>query len=111
MKTYAEATPGLPDLPSDFWTAFPGNSGMPSPWTPIGAAQTIASLRPERPPCWDGIGRRRCPLRPTPACSWSPPASRILPTVKALVLDSLVTQNRQVGLKNLHIIDALSSRS
>jgi photosystem II stability/assembly factor-like uncharacterized protein len=106
---YADATPGLPDLPSDFWTAFPGNSGMPSPWTPIGAAQTITSLRPEHPAVleWD----------------WTPPMSAAAhscllvvasciqdsPGVKSLVLDSLVTQNRQVGLKNLHIIDALPS--
>jgi photosystem II stability/assembly factor-like uncharacterized protein len=108
---YADATPGLPDLPSDFWTAFPGNSSMPSPWTSIGAAQTIASLRPEYPAVleWD----------------WTPPMSAAAhscllvvasstedsPGVKSLVLDSLVTQNRQVGLKNLHIIDALPSPS
>ena len=106
---YADATPGLPDLPTDFWTAFPGNSGMPSPWTPIGAAQTIAWLRQERPAVleWD----------------WTPPMSAAThscllvvtsciedsPGVRSLVLDSLVTQNRQVGLKNLHIIDALPS--
>lgn len=104
---YADATPGLPDLPSDFWTAFPGNSGMSSPWTPIGGAQTIASLRPEHPAVleWD----------------WMPPMSAAAhscllvvasstedsPGVTSLVLDSLVTQNRQVGLKNLHIIDVL----
>ena len=80
---------------------------MPSPWTPIGAAQTIASLRPERPAVleWD----------------WTPPMSAAAhscllviasciedsPGVTSLVLDQVVTQNRQVGLKNLHIIDAL----
>jgi hypothetical protein len=82
---------------------------MPSPWTPIGAAQSIASLRPERPAVleWD----------------WTPPMSAAehscllvvassdedSPSVTSLALDSLVTQNRQVGLKNLHIIDALPS--
>jgi photosystem II stability/assembly factor-like uncharacterized protein len=106
---YADAALGLPDLPSDFWTAFPGNSSMPSPWAPIGIAQTIASLRPEHPAVleWD----------------WTPPMSAAAhscllvvassaedsPDVKSLALDSLVTQNRQVGLKNLHIIDALPS--
>jgi hypothetical protein len=103
----ADATPGLPDLPVDFWTVFPANSGTASPWTPIGAAQTIASLRPERPAVleWD----------------WAPPISAAAhtcllvvascnedsPGVTSLVLDSVVTQNRQVGLKNLHIIDAM----
>jgi photosystem II stability/assembly factor-like uncharacterized protein len=105
----ADATPGLPDLPADFWTAFPGNSALPSVWAPIGAAQTIASLRPEHPAVleWD----------------WTPPISAAAHScllvvasciddplgVSSLVLDSLVTQNRQVGLKNLHIIDALPS--
>jgi photosystem II stability/assembly factor-like uncharacterized protein len=104
---FADATPGLPDLPADFWTAFPGNSGMPSPWTPIGAAQTIASLRPDRPAVleWDwappmSAAAHSCLLVVT-SCSEDPPV------VTSLVLDSVVTQNRQVGLKNLHIIDAL----
>jgi hypothetical protein len=106
---YADATPGLPDLPADFWTAFPGNSGMPSPWTPIGSAQTIASLRPERPAVleWDwtlpmSAATHSCLLVVTSCIEDSP-------GVKSLVLDSLVTQIRQVGLKNLHIIDALPS--
>jgi hypothetical protein len=105
----ADAAPGLPDLPADFWTAFPANSGMASPWAPIGAAQTIVSLRPERPAVleWD----------------WAPPMSAAAhtcllvvascnedsPDVTSLVLDSVVTQNRQVGLKNLHIVDAMPS--
>ena len=105
----ADAAPGLPDLPADFWTAFPGNSGLPSAWTPIGAAQTIASLRPERPAVleWDwtppmSSATHSCLLVVT-SCIEDPPG------VRSLALDSLVTQNRQVGLKNLHIIDALPS--
>jgi photosystem II stability/assembly factor-like uncharacterized protein len=106
----ADAAPGLPDLPADFWTAFPGNSGLASAWTPIGAAQTIASLRPERPAVleWDwtppisAAAAHACLLVIT-SCSGDSPG------VSSLVLDSLVTQNRQVGLKNLHIIDALPS--
>ena len=106
---YADATPGLPDLPADFWNAFPGNSGMTSPWTPIGAAQTIASLRQERPAVleWDwtlpmSAATHSCLLVVTSCIEDSP-------GVRSLVLDSLVTHNRQVGLKNLHIIDALPS--
>ena len=94
---FADATPGLPDLPADFWTAFPGSSGMPSPWTPIGSAQTIASLRPERPAVleWDwtlpmSAATHSCLLVVT-SCIEDPPG------VKSLVLDTLVTQNRQVG--------------
>jgi len=105
----ADATPGLPDLPADFWTAFPGNSALPSAWAPIGAAQTIASLRPERPAVleWDwtppiSAAAHSCLLVVT--CCIDDPLG-----VSSLALDSLVTQNRQVGLKNLHIIDALPS--
>ena len=104
-----DAAPGLPDLPADFWAAFPEDSGMPSPWAPIGAAQTIASLRPERPVVleWDWVpptsaAARSCLLVVTSCVEDSP-------DVTSLVLDLVVTQNRQVGLKNLHIIDALPS--
>jgi hypothetical protein len=104
---YADATMGLPDLPSDFWTAFPGDFSMPSPWAPIGAPQIIASLRPEHPAVleWDwtpsmSSAAHTC-LLVVASCVEDPPS------IRSLVVDSLVTQNRQVGLKNLHIIDAL----
>ena len=41
---------GFPDLPADFWTTFPdADSSDTSTWHPIGAAQTIATLRPAEP--------------------------------------------------------------
>jgi photosystem II stability/assembly factor-like uncharacterized protein len=102
-----DAAPGPPDLPADFWAAFPGDSGVPSPWAPIGAAQTIALLRPGRPAVleWDWVppmsaAARSCLL--VVASGVEDP-----PDVTSLALDSVVTLNRQVGLKNLHIIDAL----
>lgn len=106
---YADAMPGLVDLPVDFWTVFPADSPLPSPWTPIGAAQTIQALRPERPAVleWDwtlpvSAAMHSCLLVVT-SCSADPPAT------KSLAIDELVRQNRHVGLKNLHIVDALSS--
>jgi hypothetical protein len=36
----------LPNLPSDFWTAFPNSDPSPSAnWTPIGPAQSVSNLR------------------------------------------------------------------
>jgi photosystem II stability/assembly factor-like uncharacterized protein len=106
---YADASPGLPNLPSDFWLMFPADSAMPSPWTPIGAAQTIPALSRRQPAIleWD----------------WTPPAALATHscmlvistcvddplTTTPLDIGSLITQNRQVGLKNLHVIDPLPS--
>ncbi|HEX7310797.1 MAG TPA: hypothetical protein VF232_06415, partial [Gaiellaceae bacterium] len=105
---YADASPGLPNLPANFWTAFPGN-GTTTVWHPIGAAKTIASLSPKRPEVleWD----------------WTPPASAATHTCLLVVVDcaqdpipaaskvfnvaTLVPNEKRVGLKNLHVIDAL----
>ena len=105
---YADASPGLPDLPSDFWTAFPGN-GTTTFWKPIGAAKVIPALSPKRPETleWDWIPPISaashscllivvdCPDDPIPAAN------------KVFNIGALVTQEKRVGLKNLHVIDAL----
>jgi hypothetical protein len=105
---YAAAAPYLPDLPSDFWTAFPG-TGTTTDWKPIGAAQTIASISPTRPEIleWD----------------WTPPLTEPEHTCLLIVADcasdpipaankifdvgELIAAEKRVGLKNLHLIDAL----
>ncbi len=105
---YADAGPGLPDLPADFWTAFPGD-GTTTFWKPIGAAKVIPTLSPKRPEIleWD----------------WTPPITTAEHSCLLIVVDclddpipaankvfnigTLVTQEKRVGLKNLHIIDAL----
>lgn len=39
-----------PDLPPDFWTAFPNaNSTSPAFWLPVGPAITVAEIRPSEP--------------------------------------------------------------
>src|SRR4029077_2602757 len=48
---WADASAGLPSLPADFWTAFPGDSANTTNWHPIGAAKSIASL----PRCLPGV--------------------------------------------------------
>jgi photosystem II stability/assembly factor-like uncharacterized protein len=104
---YADASPSLPDLPADFWTAFPGD-GTTTVWKPIGAAKVVAGLSPKRPEVleWD----------------WTPPAAAaqhscllvvvdsfedpIPPASKVFDVGTLVTTEKRAGLKNLHVIDA-----
>jgi photosystem II stability/assembly factor-like uncharacterized protein len=104
---YADASPGLPNLPANFWSAFPGN-GTTTVWKPIGTAKTIANLSPKRPQVleWD----------------WTPPASAATHSCLLVVVDpaqdpipaagkvlnvaTLVTNEKRVGLKNLHVVDA-----
>src|SRR5207237_3996615 len=69
---YADASPGLPNLPSDFWTAFPGN-GNQTFWKAIGAAKVIANLSPRRPEIleWD----------------WTPPVTAASHSCLLIVVD------------------------
>jgi photosystem II stability/assembly factor-like uncharacterized protein len=105
---WAEASAGLPNLPSDFWTAFPGNSSTTTQWHPVGAAQTIASFKPGIPMIleWD----------------WTPPATAADHSCMLVVMDCasdpipsankvfdvgiLIPTEKHVGLKNLHLIDS-----
>jgi photosystem II stability/assembly factor-like uncharacterized protein len=107
---YAGASTGLPNLPADFWTRFPNDSALPSNWNPIGAAKNIAVLEPTTPVIleWD----------------WNPPTSADTHSCMMLVMDSpsdpipnankvfnignLVTSEKRVALKNLHIVDIVS---
>jgi photosystem II stability/assembly factor-like uncharacterized protein len=104
---FANASAGLPNLPGDFWSAFPNNSASTAVWTPIGTAKTIPSLAPNEPAVleWD----------------WSTPPGAVQHTCLLAVIDSasdpipagsrifnvnlLVRNEKRVGLKNLHIVD------
>lgn len=107
----AGASAGLPDLPANFWSAWPNSAGDAN-WTPIGAPQTIATLEPLRPTVlqWD----------------WTPPASADAHSCLLVVIDSpsdpapastkaifniaqLVTSEKRAGLKNLHLVNLLPS--
>jgi photosystem II stability/assembly factor-like uncharacterized protein len=103
---YADASPGLPNLPSNFWTAFPGD-GNTTFWKPIGAAQTIPSISPTRPAIleWDWVppasaAQHSCLLVVTD-CADNP----IPPSNKVFAISTLVTIEKRAGLKNLHLID------
>ena len=106
---YAAATSGLPPLPPDFWSAFPNDPATGSAWTPVGAYQTAPPLAPSREAIlhWN----------------WTPPlttaehscllvviddAADPIPTAnRVLDVAALVTGERRVGLRNLHVVDAV----
>ncbi|MFL6664396.1 MAG: WD40/YVTN/BNR-like repeat-containing protein [Rhizobacter sp.] len=103
------ASAGLPDLPADFWSAWPNSAGDAN-WTPVGTPQTIAVLDA---------------LRPTVLqWSWTPPPGADAHTCMLAVIDSpsdpvpaatkaifsiatLVTTEKRCGLKNLHLVNLL----
>ena len=105
---YAPASAGLPALPADFWTAFPNDPAAASPWQPVGAAKTIASLSPATPAIleWDWTTPTTAPqhscLLVVVDCASDP----IPPGTKVLDVDALVVNEKRAGLKNLHVVDA-----
>jgi photosystem II stability/assembly factor-like uncharacterized protein len=106
---YADASSGLPSLPSDFWTAFPNDSSIAgSPWKPIGAYKTAPPIAPSREVVLEW--------------NWTPPATAAEHSCMLVVVDSssdpiptanrvldvgtLVSRERRVGLRNLHVVNA-----
>ncbi len=104
---YADASAGLPPLPSDFWTAFPADSSDTSQWHPIGTRSVDISPTVPTVVEWDwttpaGQATHSClfvvvdsPQDPIPAVN------------KIFDVDSLVRSEKRVGLKNLHVVDAI----
>ena len=103
---FADASAGLPALPSDFWTAFPGNSSDTTHWHPIGT-KTVNVL-PTVPTVveWDwttpiGQATHSCLLVIVDSAQDPIPAAN-----KVFDVDTLVHNEKRVGLKNLHVVDA-----
>ncbi|HUL72264.1 MAG TPA: hypothetical protein VLT86_04135 [Vicinamibacterales bacterium] len=105
---YADASAGLPALPSDFWTAFPNDSTNTTQWKPIGSAKVVSLLSDVEPAVveWDWS-------TPTSAADHScllvvmdSPSNPIPAASKVFDVGTLVSSEKRVGLKNLHIVDA-----
>ncbi len=103
---YADASSGYPDLPSDFWTAFPDDPTDTSQWAPIGSAKIIPSLSPTEPAVleWDWS---------TPATAADPscllvvtncPSDPIPEENKVFNIDALVPNEKRVGLRKLDVV-------
>jgi len=110
---YADASMGLPNLPADFWTQFPADSADTSHWHPIGATQTLAAVPTLQPTVleWDwtppaGTAEHSCLLVVMDSASDPIPAAN-----KVFDIGQLVTMEKRVGLKNLHVIDAPAAAS
>jgi photosystem II stability/assembly factor-like uncharacterized protein len=108
---FADASAGLPPLPTDFWSAFPDTdpSDM-SVWKPIGPAKTVSTLEPNRPEIvsWDWT----VPLgAATHSCLLAVVTSADDPiTTTELNVDQLVNSEKRVGLKNLHVVNSAGPR-
>jgi photosystem II stability/assembly factor-like uncharacterized protein len=105
---WADASAGLPALPADFWTAFPGTFTDTTQWHPIGTAQSIVSLAPGKPWIleWDwttpvSSAEHSCILVVVDSASDPIPAGH-----KVFDVGILVANEKRVGLKNLHVVDA-----
>jgi photosystem II stability/assembly factor-like uncharacterized protein len=105
---YADASAGLPSLPADFWKAFPGDSSDTTHWKPIGATKTIPALSSTEPAIleWDwstpqDAADHSCLLVITDCPDDSIPVAN-----KVFNIDNLVPNEKHVGLKNLHVVDA-----
>jgi hypothetical protein len=101
---WANAGGGLPNLPVDFWTAFPNTDPADtSVWHPVGPARAVAAIHPGQPQIasWSW-------LVPTSA----PDHTCMLAAVRcdqdgvstsSLVISSAVNGDNNVTLKNLHV--------
>jgi hypothetical protein len=103
---FADATAFLPDLPMDFWTAFPGNSANTTVWTPIGTAQTL-SVKPGLPTVfeWDWVPPMSAAEHSCLLVVCDSPSDPIPAASKVFSIGALVPLERRVGLKNLHVVN------
>jgi hypothetical protein len=104
----AGASAGLPDLPADFWTAFPNSAGDAN-WTPVGSPQTIATLEPLRPTVleWTWTPAIGADVHTCMLVVIDSPSDPIPDAAKVFQIWPLVTGEKRVGLKNLHVVNLL----
>lgn len=103
---FCDATPGVPNLPANFWTAWP-DGWTQNPWYPVGLAKTIATISPTRPEIleWDWVppsspNTHFCMLMVCDCASDPIPGAN-----KVFNVGALVGAEKRVGQKNLHLID------
>lgn len=107
---FAPASGGLPVLPADFWSAGKPFAGTPSGpnWTPVGPTINLGNLQPGDPAIaeWDWFVPASAPqhscLMALCTCSEDP-----LSAAGTFNPDFLVSNFKQVTLKNLHVDDAV----
>jgi photosystem II stability/assembly factor-like uncharacterized protein len=110
------ASDGWPDLPADFWTAFPDSDpAAASPWKPIGAKSTVAEVRPAEPEVimlpWaipkdlpDTIG-----VLAVISCGDDAVFEGVAPGAMPLVIEPLVRNNKRIVLRQMGTLKGASS--
>jgi photosystem II stability/assembly factor-like uncharacterized protein len=106
---YAAATSGLPPLPSDFWSAFPNDPAAGSAWTSIGTYQTAPPVAPSREAIlhWNWTPPLTTAEHSCLLVVIDDPADPIPTANRVLDVAALVSGERRVGLRNLHVVDAV----
>ena len=105
----AGASAGLPDLPADYWTAWPNSAGDAN-WTPVGMPQILPTLDPLRPSVlqWDWTPDPAADVHTCMLVVIDSPSDPIPASTKALFnIAQLVTTEKRAGLKNLHLVNLL----
>ena len=105
----ADASAGLPNLPVDFWTAFPNaDPANTSVWTPLGPAKDIALLEPHTPKMvwWDYTLPASTATHTCMMVVITSPDDPI--TTTQLNVNSLVKNEKRVALRNLHVVNGSS---
>jgi hypothetical protein len=101
---WANAGGGLPDLPADFWTAFPNSDPADtSVWHPVGPARTIAAIYPGQPKVasWSWLVPASAPTHSCMFCVVKSDEDNV--TTSSLSIGTAVTMDNNVTLKNLHV--------
>ena len=103
---YADASAGLPPLPADFWTTFPHDSTNTTHWKPIGTAKVIPSLSPTEPTVleWHWNTPMTAAEHTCLLVVMDSPANPIPAGNKVFDIGTLVSNEKRVGLKNLHVV-------
>lgn len=105
---WANAGGGLPDLPADFWTAFPNTDPADtSVWHPVGPARTISEIHPGQPEIafWSWLVPGTAPDHTCMLCAVESDEDEV--TTTALAIASAVRNDNNVTLKNLHVDDVV----
>jgi hypothetical protein len=100
---FADASAGLPPLPSNFWTIFPSGPN----WFSVGPPKVIPSLSPTEPAIleWDWTTPSSAAQHTCLLVVMDSPSDPIPAANKSLNVGVMVPNEKRAGLKNLHIVD------
>lgn len=109
---FADASAGLPALPTDFWSSFP--SGTPtdlSVWRPVGPTQTISEIKQGQPEMasWSWLVPSDVADHTCMICIIESTNDAL--TTSALDVGDAVRFDNNVSLKNLHVDDFIMGAS